>query len=198
MLRISKSRIKWVVLSLSVLRRLAREVEPSMIPSVYHIAAKCSGRLLARPTEIRVANMPASGQIQPHSSARDGHRSWLTHFAKSGSGTGVGSARLRGAGYERPNPRLSPTLHLHYIKGHCCEPWKLKGVIRSQNSRLRVYVLDFKTSPSFPSWTSRVRARLPLQNQQLTKLPTRRPTAIPAIRDRDALAATGLDWDRRH
>ncbi len=23
--------------------------------------------------------------------------------------------------------------------------WKLKGVIRSQNSRLRVYVLDFKT-----------------------------------------------------
>ena len=162
MLRISKSRIKCVVLSLSVLRRLAREVEPSMIPSVYHIAAKCSGRLLARPTENRVANMPASGLIQADSTARDGHRSWLAHFAKSGSGTGASEVPAFAA--PGMNVRTLVCL-LHYICTTLTstdpDQWKLKGVFRSQNSRLRVYVLDFKTSTSFPSWTSRVRVPSP-------------------------------------
>ena len=114
-LRISKIRIKCVFLSFSALRRRASEVGASTIPLVYHIAAKCLLWLLARPTENCAASMPASGQIQPDSSARGGHRSLLAHFVKSGSGTGVGSARHGGAEYESLNPRLSPTLHLHYI-----------------------------------------------------------------------------------
>jgi len=122
-LRISKIRIKCVFLSFSALRRRASEVGASTIPLVYHIAAKCLLWLLARPTENSAANTPASGLIQADSTPRDGHRSWLAHFAKSGTRNGrVGSARLRGVGCESPNPRLSPTLHLHYIKDHCREP----------------------------------------------------------------------------
>src|SRR5579871_833543 len=114
-LRISKIRIKCVFLSFSALRRRASAVGASTIPLVYHIAAKCLLWLLAR---------LACRRQDKFSRIIGSRRASLVAytFCEVGIRNGrVGSARLRGAGYERPNPRLS-TLHLHYIKGHCREP----------------------------------------------------------------------------